>query len=1057
MRATAGSIVVDLLMKTGMFETDADKAERRLRKLAKEIENLNKQTEKSNQSTNRTQNNQTNTVGGAGGGMLAGLGLGNLGRGAGIAGTIATYARLSDEATKLRGILMSSTSENIKYSQSLNDVTRIASVSQTGLEGVGIAYGRIALATADLGLKQREVADIVETVSLALKVNGATAAETQSVLIQLSQAFGKGKLDGDEFRTVMEAAPPVMRKLAESLGVPFGALKDMAAQGRLTSEVLTKAWGDPAYLSQLRRQAESMQTVSGSITVARNSLVNLVATFDTLIPVSKLASGAITGVANVAQFLADTINRKPLDWNKFFNSSGLPIGMSVKLDPKTGEVIAGTIAEVNKKIQESLEKNKPKDMNLILGKNDTIQDIANKMKAQSDALKGFIGDKTYQTAAEKLQADVDALYKSFTDSVKDVPEGAPNYMEALDVFKARYNELVNGTPKKPREKTGKSEFEKEQDKIKNFIASLDKQVALLGKENTDILKYDASLLKLSETQKKSVAQNIKLIESFSQQDEILNTADKINQDYIPAIDEFIKEVSELDKLFNREKSLKLDFDLGNRKNGTKKGLGFLGPLVDSSGNFVTEFTVGVNIEGKEIEIPTLVPTLNKEEINKILTLKESDVIPTEIIDKAVAFAKTRLEKGLDVFASPTESKSLINLDAYNLKFDELIENYTSATGQANDYKSVLETLNDAVANSFNPQNKDRILEFASAYNDLKEQLKSKIITIEEFTKKTQELFKATNEQAKVVERLNEIIRGGDIQQLEEQRKLVAEIYREYETGTNEALDSIEELTDVVNEALGRQRKEVKDTSDFMEAAYKRAAENIQDSLSNFLYEPFKEGMDGMLVDFLNVLRRMASEALSVEILKKIFDVSESKDINEAIVNSFKSLLKNLEDLFGDFSFSDLFKNMFSSTGLTGASAGNPFNFNLSSLFGSNSVEPLSDFVPAFQLGDAVAPDSGGFFSSISDFFGGFFEEGGRPPLGKMSVVGEKGPELFIPDSAGTIVPNSVLNQTNQTPANVSTKIINVLDPSLLSQYLRTDEGEKLVMNTIQRNRSALGF
>ena len=262
MRATAGSIVVDLLMQTGMFETDADKAERRLRKLAKEIENLNKQTVKNNNQTTRP--NAGNATAGPTS-VLSNLGLGNLGRGAGIGAGIAVYARLSDEATKLRGILNSATSENVKYSRSLEDVTRIAKVSQTGLEGVGIAYSRIALATEDLGLKQSQISDIVETVSLALKVNGATAAETQSALIQLSQAFGKGKLDGDEFRTVMEAAPPVMRRLAESLGVPFGALKDMAAQGKLTAEVLTKAWSDPSYLMQLRRQAESMQTVTGCL------------------------------------------------------------------------------------------------------------------------------------------------------------------------------------------------------------------------------------------------------------------------------------------------------------------------------------------------------------------------------------------------------------------------------------------------------------------------------------------------------------------------------------------------------------------------------------------------------------------------------------------------------------------------------------------------------------------------------------------------------------------------------------------------------------------------
>lgn len=43
-------------------------------------------------------------------------------------------------------------------------------------------------------------------------------------------------------------------------------------------------------------------------------------------------------------------------------------------------------------------------------------------------------------------------------------------------------------------------------------------------------------------------------------------------------------------------------------------------------------------------------------------------------------------------------------------------------------------------------------------------------------------------------------------------------------------------------------------------------------------------------------------------------------------------------------------------------------------------------------------------STLGSFFGGFFADGGRPSMGKVSIVGERGPELFVPDSAGTIVP-----------------------------------------------------
>jgi lambda family phage tail tape measure protein len=52
-----------------------------------------------------------------------------------------------------------------------------------------------------------------------------------------------------------------------------------------------------------------------------------------------------------------------------------------------------------------------------------------------------------------------------------------------------------------------------------------------------------------------------------------------------------------------------------------------------------------------------------------------------------------------------------------------------------------------------------------------------------------------------------------------------------------------------------------------------------------------------------------------------------------------------------------------------------------------------------------AGGAGGILSTIGSFFGGFFAGGGQPPVGKASIVGENGPELFVPKSSGTIVPN----------------------------------------------------
>lgn len=62
--------------------------------------------------------------------------------------------------------------------------------------------------------------------------------------------------------------------------------------------------------------------------------------------------------------------------------------------------------------------------------------------------------------------------------------------------------------------------------------------------------------------------------------------------------------------------------------------------------------------------------------------------------------------------------------------------------------------------------------------------------------------------------------------------------------------------------------------------------------------------------------------------------------------------------------------------------------------------------------------------SFTSIFGGFFADGGRPPVGRPSVVGERGPELFVPDRAGTIVPNSALGG-----AGIGTNVVVNVDAS----------------------------
>lgn len=204
-------------------------------------------------------------------GSITSMAKGFLGVSAGIAAA-SKLVSVTDEYTKYTTIIKNATSGQNQFNSALSEVKRIANLAQTDLSSIGQTYARLSLSLKDFGATQSQVAKVTETVALALKANGATAGETASTMLQLSQAFGKGRINGDEFTSMSENAAPLMRALAASMGVTNGELKDLAANGVLTADKMLKAWSDPALIATYRAQAAEIKSVSGSFTELSNEI-----------------------------------------------------------------------------------------------------------------------------------------------------------------------------------------------------------------------------------------------------------------------------------------------------------------------------------------------------------------------------------------------------------------------------------------------------------------------------------------------------------------------------------------------------------------------------------------------------------------------------------------------------------------------------------------------------------------------------------------------------------------------------------------------------------------
>jgi tape measure domain-containing protein len=90
---------------------------------------------------------------------------------------------------------------------------------------------------------------------------------------------------------------------------------------------------------------------------------------------------------------------------------------------------------------------------------------------------------------------------------------------------------------------------------------------------------------------------------------------------------------------------------------------------------------------------------------------------------------------------------------------------------------------------------------------------------------------------------------------------------------------------------------------------------------------------------------------------------------------------------------------------------------------------------------------GSFLTGLAEGIGGARATGGPVSPGKAFLVGERGPELFVPPSTGNIVPNDRLGAGAQ---NVT--IVNVMDQSEVARMIGSAEGEKAILNVVSRNR-----
>ncbi|ERU84225.1 tape measure protein [Pseudomonas aeruginosa] len=160
---------------------------------------------------------------------------------AAVGAATAKLANGADTVGRLDSRLRLATRSQEEFNTAQIELDRIADDVQGDVGDLIGLYSRLQRPLRDAGMDQRAALETVEAVSLGLKIGGASAEESASVITQFSQAIASGVLRGEEFNTVLESSDRIAGALADSFGVTVGRLREMAAAGELTSEQIVIA------------------------------------------------------------------------------------------------------------------------------------------------------------------------------------------------------------------------------------------------------------------------------------------------------------------------------------------------------------------------------------------------------------------------------------------------------------------------------------------------------------------------------------------------------------------------------------------------------------------------------------------------------------------------------------------------------------------------------------------------------------------------------------------------------------------------------------------------
>ena len=886
--------------------------------------------------------------------------------------------QLADSFTLLQNrirVLTDSQAGLVRTTQALFET---ANRTRTSIESNALIFQRLTLATKGLVSGEEGVLEIVETLNKALQISGTTTQEAAAGTIQLAQGFAAGALRGDELRSVMEQLPIIASILEKELGVTRGGLRKLGKEGKITSEILVRAFQNNRE-EIAEKFGKVIPTISGQFVILRNNIIRMIGDLQD-------ATGLFTGLGSAIRFAADNLEI----FAKIAATLAVPVLIAISVALKALVASGGAVAVFFGKFVGAAKLLAGALFSVVGAGAAVITGLIVFRKEIGGAIESLVAEKRELKAVETEVAALNKRLLAIIKTEEDAAEAAAAFSDKLDaqidVLKdqskflllsvaAQDQFIINAKLLADLKKSGLDLDVKGREELKKSFLAQAKLIQLEREESDLLRKLEGPLVKLN--RERATARRL-LDLGLGPRQKLLDIDKQISIQNNELIDQLEQETKAL-----RQSTVfgEIDNQIQQAENALKKQGIDLGSIEGKQALERVKIAIEENRaagirrqnlrdfnldQSERFEIEADLANILKENIGnerqRNLIIRELTIEQAKLLVQLNALADFEFDRVIDKTLEPLrEQNALLRAESEAIGLSN-VEREISIS------RIAIENALKAKGVDINKANVRTLLEENAAIKrqiDLKQRQKSL-------------------EQEFGLDRTDAIEREGDLNNLLatgnlnfDQRVNVMARLNEV---TSESTDFFKGLAQAFLEVDTTLLTLGKNIGGILVGAIDSAA----DAFADFAVEGFQDA-------------KKLQQALS-DIFKQI-----AKDIIKAIIQLI--IFKTIQAAFGASSFG------------AGAAA------------------------PGGGGGQALSTAGGGI--NIVPAQAGAFLQAGQPAL-----VGERGPEPFVPTVSGRVLPNAAI----QEPPAPQITIVNVTDPKEVQGFLSTTEGEDVIMNVIQKRQ-----